>query len=392
MSGSALRRFVAIVLLLAAAAVAFWVWTRPSLSRADHLVTVRRATIATTVQATGRVQALRQAALSLPAGGEVLTVSVQVGDAVTTGDVLLALDTTEAGQRVREAEASLALRQIALDRARNGGSDDEIEAARARLQQEIVAREAAQAAYDKNAGEADAATSAEAVALARAKADEQAAKNAFRRAVHGAPPEEIASLEQQLNLAQISLERARRNLAGTQLVAPFAGTITALHVHAHERVNPTQPLATLADLSTLVIVAEVDETDIGDVAPGQEAEIRLDAAPGQVITGTVSNVAPTASSQRGATTFDAEIRFNSTGDRQLHPGMSAEVTIVTAQRESVLVVPRQALRQVGSKQLVTVQENGRRRDVEVITGVHNAQQVEVVSGLQEAEQVVVTGE
>ncbi len=392
MPGSSLKRLISFAILLAISGMAFWVWSRPSLSRTDQMITVRRATIATTVQAAGRVQALRQAALSLPAGGEVLTVSVQVGDAVTAGAVLLALDTTEAGQRIRESESNLALRQIALDRARNGGSDDDIEAARARLQQAIVAREAAQAAYDKIATNTDAATSVEAVTLARAKADEQSAQNAFRRAVHGAPPAEIASLEQQVNLAQISLERARRNLADTRLVAPFAGTVTALHARAHERINPTQPLATLADLSTLVIVAEVDETDIGDVAPGQPAEIRLDAAPGEIITGTVSNVAPAASSQRGATTFDTEIRFNVTDDRHLHPGMSAEVTIVTAQRENVLVVPREALRQVGSKQLVTIEENGRRRDVEVITGVHNAQQVEVVSGLQEGEQVVVMGE
>jgi len=390
--GSSLKRLISLAILLAIAGMAFWVWRRPSLSRTDRTITVRRATIATTVQATGRVQALRQADLSLPTGGEVLTVSVQVGDAVTAGTLLLALDTTEPEQRVREAEANLSLRQIALDRARTGGSDDEIEVARARLQQAIVARQAAQAAYDKNAGNADAATSAEAVALARAKANEQAAQNTFRRAVHGAPPEEIASLEQQVSLAQINLERARRNLAGTRLVAPFAGTVTAVRTHPHERVNPTQPLATLADLSTLIIVAAVDETDIRAVAPGQPATIRLDAAPGEVITGTVSNVAPAASSQRGATTFDTEIRFTTTGDRHLHPGMSAEVTIVTARRENVLAVPRQALRQVGSKQLVTIEENGRRRDVEVVTGVHNAQQVEVISGLQEGEQVVVNGE
>lgn len=365
-----------------------WAANRSRSRSSEAVVTVQRTTIATTVQATGRVEADRQANLALRSGGRVLTVTVRAGDAVAAGDVLLMLGPSEAEKQVRQAEASLALRQIALQKARTGGSDDEIEAARARLQQAVVARQAAQAAYDKIASEEGAETSAEAVALARANAEERSAENAFRRAVHGAPPDEIASLEQQVTLAKIGINRAGQALAETRLLAPFSGIITEVLVREYETANPSQPLMTLADPATLLVVAQVDETDIRAVASGQRAGVHLDAFPGQVITGTVTHVAPAASSQRGATTFAAEIRLDSTAGLPLRPGMSADVTIVTAQREGVLALPRAAVQQVGSKEVVTLAEG--HRQVTVVTGMTNDQQVEVVSGLQEGQQVLVT--
>jgi HlyD family secretion protein len=319
----------------------------------------------------------------------VVSVTVQAGDPVEAGDVLLTLDDSDAQRQIREAEAALALRRIALDKARTGGSDDEIEAARARLQEAVIARQAAQAAYDKIADEPDAETRPEAVALARAKAEEQAAENAFRRVVHGAPPAEIASLEQQVALAEIGLARARQALTDTRLTAPFAGTVLAVHAQPDEIVGPAQPLITLAELSTLMVVAQVDETDIQGVAVGQPAEVRFDAYPGQVISGTVQHVDPVANSQRGATVFETEIALRSPHGLDLRPGVSSDVTIITGRREGVLVVPRAAVHRVGSKKVVTLVENGRRRQVEVVTGMQGDQMVEIVSGLEEGQKVLV---
>lgn len=383
-----MKKLVVGVLILALLGGGYWAYRAVRGSRPANTAVVRRGTITASVEAMGVVRAAREAHLSLKMGGTVQRIFVQVGDEVEEGEVLLTLDTRELERRVREAELSLEVQKLQLAKARAGPSDAEIEIAKANLRRATVAREAAQADYDEIADEEDAATSPEAVALERAKADYERARAEFERAVEGATPEEIELLEKQVALAEVALEEAKARLAEAQIIAPFAGTVTAIEVREGENVGALVPLITLSDLTTLEIVAQIDEIDVAEVAVGQKVQIRLDAFPGEELAGTITRVAPAATTERGSTIYQAVVRFERT-DLPLRLGMGANLRITTLEKADVLLVPNRAIQPIGRKRVVRVLEGGNVREVEVVTGLSNESETEIVEGLREGEVVLV---
>jgi len=386
--GGTVKKLVVGVLILALLGGGYWAYRAVRGSRPANTAVVRRGTITASVEAMGVVRAAREAHLSLKMGGTVQRIFVQVGDEVEEGEVLLTLDTRELERRVREAELSLEVQKLQLAKARAGPSDAEIEIAKANLRRATVAREAAQADYDEIADEEDAATSPEAVALERAKADYERARAEFERAVEGATPEEIELLEKQVALAEVALEEAKARLAEAQIIAPFAGTVTAIEVREGENVGALVPLITLSDLTTLEIVAQIDEIDVAEVAVGQKVQIRLDAFPGEELAGTITRVAPAATTERGSTIYQAVVRFERT-DLPLRLGMGANLRITTLEKADVLLVPNRAIQPIGRKRVVRVLEGGNVREVEVVTGLSNESETEIVEGLREGEVVLV---
>lgn len=382
------RIVVGFIIVIVLAGVGLVAYRRLGGANPANTAVVRRGTITATVETVGKVRAAREARLSLRVGGTVKRVHVEEGDVVEAGQLLLELDTAELERQVRQAELSLELAELRLREARSGPSDADIEVARANLRRAVVAREAAQADYDAIADQEDADTSPEAVALEAARTDYQRAQAEFQRAVEGPTAEELGQLETQVEQARVLLEEARARLDQAQLRAPFAGTVTAIEVSEEENVNPTVPLMVLADLTTLQILAEVDEIDIGEVAMGQEVSIRLDAFPGQELRGRVVRVAPAASTQRGSSVYEAVVAFAPQG-LDLKIGMGANLKITTLEKAGVLLVPNRAVQSIGRKKIVKVLVGGQIREVEVTTGLSNESETEIVEGLSEGQIVVI---
>ncbi len=350
-------------------------------------VVVRRGTITATVETIGKVRATRQTQLSLPFGGVVRQV-VPIGERVSAGDVLLELDTISAEQSVRQAQLMLDLRRRQLDEARAGPKPEDVEIAEANLRKAALAKQVAQAAYDKVAGEPDAATSAQALALQQAAADYQISQANYRRVTAGTSAAELAALETQVETAQIALERAQAGLEATRLTSPLTGTVVMVAAVPGELVPGYRPLLAVADLTALEIGAEVDEIDVAEVQPGQRVAIRLDAFPGQTLTGTVRSLAPAAMPQRGSTVYEAAVDFDP-GGLPLRLGMGANLKITTLEKVGVLLVPNHAVQPVGRKKILKVLDGGRVREVEVITGLSNESETEIVSGVEEGAVVLV---
>ena len=352
-----------------------------------NIALVQRGVISATVETTGSIRAARQVRLSPQVNGTVARLAVATGELVAPGDLLVELREPALERAVRQAELSLEIQELQLRQARYGGSDAEIAIATARLRQATVVLQAAQEEYDEIAGQEGAKTSDEAIALEGAKVNYEIAQAGFQSTVNGADDDRIALLTKQRDLAQLSLESARYQLEQTRLLAPFAGTILAIDVRQEEVVYARNPILTLADLTELEVVAQIDEIDIGAVAEGQEVEIVLDAFPGQRLRGQIKHIAPAATPQRGSTVYEATIAFSGEGLR-VRPDMGTNVTIVTLAKEDVLLVPNRAIQRVGQKQVVKVLEGGQFREREVIVGLSNRDEAEIVAGLQEGEVVL----
>ncbi len=383
------RAWLIVALLAAVVAVGAWA----ALGRAGeatpaNTARVTRGAINATVEAVGKVRPVRQANLSLRVGGKVVEVKAQPGDRVEAGQVLLTVAADQVDREVQQAQLELQARRQRLDQARAGAAPAEIEAAQAAVREATVAREVAQARYDDRAKEPDASTSQEAAQLEAAKAAYQRARASLERALTGASPEEIAGLDTAEKQAELALKTAQDRQADTQLVAPFAGVVLEVNARVEENVGSQQPIVVLADLTRMQIEVEVEEVDAPTVQAGQSAEIRLDAFPGETLQGTVSRVAPAASTQRGAVSYSAVIDLAPTG-LALKPGLSATARIATKTKAGVLLVPTRAVQPVGRQKIVKVVRGGLTVEVEVTTGLTDKQMVEVVDGLREGDLVVV---
>ncbi|HPL26691.1 MAG TPA: efflux RND transporter periplasmic adaptor subunit [Anaerolineae bacterium] len=353
----------------------------------NDVARVRRGRITSNVEASGAVRASREAWLSLRSGGIVQQVLVKPGQQVGRGDALVRTDSAEAEAQVRQAELNLQVRQIQLDDLKAAPSAAQIEIARANLRRAAAVLQAAQSAYDRVAAGGSASGSSEAAALESAKLDYETAKANFEQAIRGPTPSQIEIAEKSLEMAQLDLQNAQKRLEAVTVTAPFAGTVLQVNVREGETAYGAQ-VVRLADLATLEVSTQVDELDIGELEVGQEAEIRLDAFPGQVLSGRVARLTPGATPQRGTVGYEAVISF-APGSLAVRPDMSANLRITTLTHDDTLLVPSRAVEARGRNKYVRVVENGRTRDVQVTTGLSDADSTEILDGLKEGQQVAV---
>lgn len=198
----------------------------------------------------------------------------------------------------------------------------------------------------------------------------------------------VQILEREVLLAQLALEEARSALDKASVRAPFAGTIVEMAAKEGEMVGAYSRLVRLADLRQLQILARIDEIDVGWVAPGQAVTVTLDAFPGRPLRGTVQEIAPAVTIERGTPYYQAIVILQPPVAVTLRLGMAASLTIVTVEKSDALLVPRPAVERIGEGYYVTVLREGKSERVRVTLGVADPQSYEVLSGLAEGDRVL----
>lgn len=169
--------------------------------------------------------------------------------------------------------------------------------------------------------------------------------------------------------------------------SPVTGVVTEKKAVQGLRFMPGETLYQVADLSSVWVIAEVFEQDIGLLGPGGRATVRIEAYPDKVFPGRLAYIYPTLN----ATTRTVPVRIELTNaDGLLKPGMFARVELPTASRGAVLTVPTSAVIDSGMRQIVLVQRQGGRfepRPVKV--GARSEERVEILTGVVEGESVVI---
>ncbi|RPI62401.1 MAG: HlyD family efflux transporter periplasmic adaptor subunit, partial [Planctomycetaceae bacterium] len=147
---------------------------------------------------------------------------------------------------------------------------------------------------------------------------------------------------------------------------------------------------TVSDLSQIFVLAAVDESDIGKVKVGQKVITTVDAFPGKVFPGRVVRIATKGVNSSNVVTFEVKILVISPEQDLLKPEMTANVEIVCASKDSVVMVPSEAVVRKGGKSQVTVIDaSGATTDRPVEVGINDGTNVEITDGLSEGETVIV---
>ncbi len=303
---------------------------------------VKKGTITSTVRAPGRTQPETMVKVSADVPGKVIRLAIKEGDSVRRGQFLLQIDDIEYRAQVANAEAAL---QAARSNLRQG---------EAAFAQSDAAMKRKESLFDQKL------VSPEELDVARTTRDSDKARLDARR-------EDVAQ-------GSASLVIARDRLRKTRFVSPIDGTVTQLAIEEGEIVitgtmnNPGTVILTVADLRQMKVEADVDETDVSSVRIDQKSKVTVDALPDTSLAGHVTEIAnsPTISgvgSQDQQTNFLVDVMIDAP-PAMLRPGMTADVEITTATRDSVLLVPIQAVVVRTPEELLPVAKRGARKKKE----------------------------
>ena len=307
------------------------------------------------VSAPGEIEPKTKVEISAKIAARIVKLPHEEGDTVTCGDenanppvpasVLLRLDSKDLESRLKSAEASrdAQLAHVEVEKAR-------IKSQRAGLEGLAASLEQAMRDLDRQRGLLETKDIAQATFdQAQARYDELKAQR--EASVHTLQSAELnlVVLQHNLEVADAGIEQAREMLSYTTIRSPIDGTITRINAEVGELVmtgtmnNAGTIILEVGDLSQMLLVAQVDEADVGKMAVGQKATVKVQAFPDEEFKGSVDSIALThRMSTTGTKYFRTEILLE--GDvSKLYSGLTAHVDIETLKHEDVLNVPSQAV-------------------------------------------------
>lgn len=438
------RAVILIVILAVLGAGGYFLFQRNQQQRQTELlnslqtVAVERGPLTASIGATGVVRSNQSADLTWQTSGTVEDVLAEVGDEVTTDDLLAFLKKTSLQQSIILAESDLVdarqdledlqkpASELSLAQAREAivTAQKAVEEAEKRLnglktsasQSNINAAEAtvtiardrlerAEKAYRpyENKSEENLIRANLQAALAQAQQEYDAAVSRLNNLRGTASATDLSVAEADLEVARASLLdaqetyetllngadaadilRAETRIAAIeatlnlpQIRAPFNGTITEVNSKIGDQANPGTRAFRIDDLSRLLVDVGVSEVDINRIQPGQEATLLFDGIPNQEYKAVVVEIDPVGTNNQGIVEFNVTFEIVEP-DEAVRPGMTAAVNIIINQLEDVLQVPNRAVRIVEGDRVVYVLENGELVPVTITLGVSSDLNSEVL--------------
>lgn len=300
-----------VVAIVAIIAVAVWAFSGGKKEQQISFDTapVASANIQNSITATGTIEPVTSVTVGTQVSGIVSKLYVDYNSVVKKGQVIAELDKTNLLSELATAKTQLATAQ-------------------SQLSYQTANYKRYQTLFQKGLVAAD---------------DYDNAKLSYRQAV-----EQVASAKEEV-------QRAQTNLGYATITSPIDGVVLSKSVEEGQTVAAsfsTPELFTIAqDLTNMQVVADVDEADIGDVKEGERVSFTVDAYPDDTFEGTVKQVRQEATTTNNVVTYEVVISAPN-ADLKLKPGLTANVTIYTAERKGVLAVPSKALRFTPTKETV----------------------------------------
>lgn len=369
-----MKKIIIILIVAALAGAGYFYFFKPKAPSDLRFMTthVTRGNIVSRVLATGTLEGYKQVSVGAQVSGQLQKLYVDAGDEVKQGQLLAQIDSRTQQNALKDAQsqlntykAQLVAKQATLKRAT-------LEFNR----QQNMLKSDASAKADFEAAEAS---------LAQAKAD-------------------VNVVEQQIKQAEIKVDTAKINVGYTKIEAPIDGTVIAIVTDEGQTVVSNQTATTilkLATMDTMTVKAEISEADVIKIKPGMEVEFTILGDPKRVFKSTLKKIAPapqSASSSSNTTTSSTStaIYYNAefdvpNDDRVLRVSMTAECSIILAQKKDVLIVPITAVKtdhRTGKSYAMVLRKGGPQR-VDVELGLRDQTNVEVISGLTERDVLTV---
>lgn len=329
----------------------------PRVPMTVELGTAKRGDLAAHLTVVGNLIGLQTVDVAPRVQGRLVSVSVDMGDAVRRGQVIAKVEDREIAEQVRQAEASM-------------------EVSKATIRQREADLKVAELNFDRSKN-----------LFSRQLLAKQALDDAESRYLAALAQLDLAKAQQSQNEAR--LQELRFNLQNTIIASPVDGFIGKRNVDPGAMVNTNTAVASVVDISRLKLVVNVVEKDLRMVNPGDTGVVEVDAYPGETFNGRIARVAPVL--DPATRTASIEIEIPNPGYR-LKPGMYARITLTVEERKNTLVAPKNAVIDFENQRGVWVPtEDTRAKFVPVNIGIEGPDTIEILSGLQEGDRFVTTG-
>jgi HlyD family secretion protein len=321
---------------------------------------VERQNVQTSITATGTIEPVTSVTVGTQVSGIVSRLFVDYNSVVKKGQVIAELDKTNLISELNTARANLS-------------------SAESSANYELANYNRYKTLYDKGLVSAD---------------EFESAQLSYRKA------------KEQVNTARESVKKAQTNLGYATITSPIDGVVLSKSVEEGQTVAAsfnTPELFTIAqDLTDMRVIADIDEADIGGVKEGQRVTFTVDAFPEDSFNGVVTQVRQQATTESNVVTYEVVISAPN-NDLKLKPGLTANVTIFTMEKNDVLTVPSKALRfmpnevflkegqqisDVNAKAKLWTLEGNVFKAHAVETGTTNGILTEIVSGVKEGTEVL----
>ncbi|MEX2942314.1 macrolide transporter subunit MacA [Serratia fonticola] len=355
------RGVLVCAVLVVLAVVAYWHFSHPAPVE-FKTVKVAKRDLEQSVLATGQLDAVRKVDVGAQVSGQLESLKVEIGDKVQKGQLLGIIDPEQAQNSIREGEATLQQLQ-------------------AQLQQALAEQQLAAVTLQRNR------ELAKVQAVSRQDLDKFTTELAVKKA-------QVETTRAQIAKNQASLDTAKINLAYTRIEAPMDGDVVQITTLQGQTVIAAQQapnILTLADMSTMMVKAQVSEADVIHLKPGLKAWFTVLGDPSKRFDGALKDIQPTPEKVNNAIFYYARFEVpNPQGLLRLQ--MTAQVHIQLAGVSDALVIPLAALGDqiADNRYHISVLKQGKEEKREVTIGIRNNVDVQIVSGLQAGEEVIVS--
>jgi len=302
-----MKKVIGVVVILAIGAAAWWYFSGGD-SNANTDMFLRTAVVSkgdlvVSISSTGSIEPVEQVEVKSKASGEIMELPIQEGDIVKKGQLIARLDRTTAQNDYDQAQADYTV-------------------AEATVEQQKKELDRQQSLFDKKLA---------------SEFDLDNARLAYDQA------------KAQLVRSKSTLSTAKERLDDTEIHAPIDGVVLTRPVEVGQIISSGTTtvtggtlLCTIANMSRVYVVADVDETDIGKVKVGMPARITPDAYPDQEFDGKVLRISPLAKVEQNVTMFEVTTMVDNL-NAMLLSGMNATVEVVMAQSQNTMLLPARAV-------------------------------------------------
>ena len=278
-------------------------------------VNLARGDVVDTVGATGALEAVTTVQVGSQVSGIIEALHADFNSIVRAGDVIARLEPSLFESQVEQARANLARSEADVQRLRVALEDAQTQLRRS---EELAARDL--------------------ISESELEASQVAVRSAEAQ---------LRSAEAGVIQSRASLSQSEVNLGHTVITAPIDGIVIARQVDVGQTVAASMSAPELfiiaADLTKMQVIANIDESDVGRIRPGQPVTFTVDAYAAEEFDGTVSQIRLEPVVLQNVVTYATVIDVPN-NDLRLKPGMTATVTLEISRRENVLRVPNSALR------------------------------------------------
>jgi RND family efflux transporter MFP subunit len=291
--------------------------------------------------ALGSVESIHSPTISAETGGQIISIDVSEGAAVSTGQLLASIDNTLHQIEAAKAEAEVARASVVLENQRK-----------------------------------------EVVRLKRLEKSQSVSRDQLED-----QETQLAMLQAQRDIAAKQWEQARYMESKTRVLAPQSGLIARRHVSLGDYVSLGTPLFDLVSVERLKARLSFPEHDAASITIGKEVKLMSPAAPGVTALGQVTGINPQINIHNRA--MEVTVEFNNPGGWL--PGASVDAVVIIEQRKGALTLPATSVVTRSGEEVIFILDGGRARQQPVTLGWREIDWVEITSGVQAEDRVVVIG-